>query len=405
MPFQPCSGLRVLDLTNSLAGPYCTQILAALGAGVVKVEHPQRGDETRQWGPPFWDGEGAIFLAANAGKRSLALNFHEEAGKNVLYDLACRADVVVQSLRPGHADKIGFGADELRSRNPRLVYCSIGAFGNAGPHRSKAGYDPLMQAAAGIISVTGEADRPGVRVGVSMIDQTTGMWAAVGILSALWERERSGEGRTVDVSLYESALGLVGYHLVGYLGSGAVPGRHGTAFPLIAPYEAFAAKDGEIMILAANDHLFASLCTAIGAPELAADPRFATNPDRVANRDELTALVADRLALHTVEAWIERLDRAGVPAAPVHDIGQVADDEQTEALGILQPLQHSTVEDFRTVALPLSTGGERAQHRSAPPTLGEHTAEVLSEVGYSDEEIAGLAASGVVRFGGQTPAR
>ena len=232
--FQPVEGIRVLDLTNSLAGPYCTQILAALGAEVVKVEHPQRGDETRQWGPPFWDGEGAIYLAANAGKRSLALSFHEEAGKKVLYALADRADVVVQSLRPGHAEKIGFGPEELRSRNPRLVYCSIGAFGNSGPQRGKAGYDPLMQAAGGIISITGEADRPGVRVGVSMIDQTTGMWAAIGILSALWERDRSGEGRVVDVSLYESAIGLVAYHLVGYLASGAVPGRHGTAFPLIA---------------------------------------------------------------------------------------------------------------------------------------------------------------------------
>src|SRR5262245_61487083 len=332
MPFQPLTGFRVLDLTNSLAGPYCTQILAALGAEVVKVEHPQRGDETRQWGPPFWDGEGAIFLAANSGKRSLALNFHDEAGKKVLYDLVDQADVVVQSLRPGHAEKIGFGATELRSRNPRLVYCSIGAFGNSGPNKGKAGYDPLMQAAAGIISVTGEADRPGVRVGVSMIDQTTGMWAALGILSALWERDRSGEGRTVDVSLYESALGLVGYHLVGYLGGGAVPGRHGTAFPLIAPYEAFSASDGEIMILPATDQLFAPRAGVVGAPDLAAAPRFATNPDRVANREALIPLVAKALSAHTVAFWIEKLDAAGVPVAPVHDIGQVADDEQTRAL-------------------------------------------------------------------------
>jgi crotonobetainyl-CoA:carnitine CoA-transferase CaiB-like acyl-CoA transferase len=404
MPFQPLAGFRVLDLTSSLAGPYCTQILAALGAEVVKVEHPERGDETRQWGPPFWDGEGAIFLASNAGKRSLALNFHEEAGKKVLYDLADRADVVVQSLRPGHAEKIGFGPEKLRSRNARLVYCSMGAFGNAGPNRSKAGYDPLMQAAAGIISVTGESDRAGVRVGVSMIDQTTGMWAAIGILAALWERDRSGEGRVIDVSLYESALGLVAYHLVGYLGSGAIPGRHGTAFPLIAPYEAFAASDGEIMILAANDHLFAKLCEVLGAPELTADPRFATNPDRVANRDELIALLAGRLAAHSVSFWIERIDAAGVPVAPVHDIGQVAEDEQTRALGVMQPLEHSSVAGFRTLALPLSTDGDRVRHAGAPPTLGEHTAEVLGELGYSEEEVDRLTASGVVAVG-QGPAR
>jgi crotonobetainyl-CoA:carnitine CoA-transferase CaiB-like acyl-CoA transferase len=394
--FQPLAGFRVLDLTSSLAGPYCTQILAALGAQVIKVEHPQRGDETRQWGPPFVEGEGAIFLAANAGKRSLGLNFHDDAGKKVLYELAERADVVVQSLRPGHAEKIGFGAEELRRRNPKLVYASIGAFGNVGPRRDKAGYDPLMQAAGGIISVTGEPDRPGVRVGVSMIDQTTGMWAAIGILAALWERDRTGEGRVVDVSLYESTLGLVAYHLVGYLGAGAVPSRHGTAFPLIAPYEAFAAADGELMVLAANDHLFSKLCEVVAAPELLADPRFATNPDRVANRDELVELVEERFAAETVARWLERLDAAGVPAAPVHDIAQVAEDEQTLALDILQTLGGHTV-----TALPLSVDDERARHGAAAPALGEHTEEILREVGYSDEDVGALVASEVVCVGGR----
>jgi len=404
MSFLPLAETRVLDLTSSLAGPYCTQILAAFGADVVKIEHPARGDETRAWGPPFWDGEGAIFLAANAGKRSLGLDFHAPAGKGVLLRLADRADVVVQSLRPGLAERIGFGPDELRTRNPRLVYCSIGAFGRVGPRGSHAGYDPLMQAIGGIISVTGEADRPGVRVGVSMIDQSTGMWAALGIVAALWERERTGEGRVVDVSLYETVLGLVGYHLVGYLGSGHVPGRHGTAFPLIAPYEAFVALDGELMVLAANDRLFAALCSVLERPDVAAEPRFRTNPDRVANREALVALLAERFATQTVATWVERLDEAGVPAAPVHDIAQVVDDEQTRALDVLEPLDHPTVRNLRTPALPLSLDGRRPSYDSAPPLLGEHSAAVLRELAYSDAEVEALVAAGVVTLG-NPPAR
>ncbi len=399
---HPLDGARVLDLTSSLAGPYCTQILAALGADVVKVEHPARGDETRQWGPPFVDGEGAIFLAANAGKRSLALDFRTEAGHEALLRLADRADVLIQSLRPGRAENAGLGADDLRERNPRLVYCSIGAFGHVGPKRDRPGYDPLMQAAGGIMSVTGEPDRSAVRVGVSVVDQTTGLWAALGILAALWERERTGEGRVVDVSLYESAISALGYHLVGYLGSGEVPGRHGTAFPLIVPYQAFAASDGKIMIAAANDRLFAALCEAVELQELARDPRFATNPDRVKNRDELVSQLEARLATETVASWLGPLEAAGVPAAPVQDVAQVAADEQTRALEILQPLSHPAVRDLVTVALPLSADGERLRHRAPPPLLGEHTAEVLVEAGYSPDEVEALAASGAV---GKLPAR
>jgi crotonobetainyl-CoA:carnitine CoA-transferase CaiB-like acyl-CoA transferase len=372
---QPLAGTNVLDVTSSLAGPYCTQILAALGAEVIKVERPERGDETRQWGPPFWDGEGAIFLAANAGKRSLALDFRAPEGREALLQLADRADVFVQSLRPGHAERAELGPDDLRARNPRLVYCSVSAFGRAGPLKDQAGYEPLLQAAGGIISVTGEPDRPGVRVGVSVVDQTTGMWAALGIVSALWERERTGEGSVVDVSLYESALGLAAYHLVGYLGSGEVPERHGTAFPLIAPYQVFAARDGELMVAAANDELFRKLCEVLNANDLADDSRFRTNPDRVANREELVSLLAELFATEPVAAWLERLERAGVPAAPVRDIAQVAIDEQTRALEMLQQLGRRTV-----AALPLSVDGERIRHGRPPPRLGEHSDEILSEL-------------------------
>jgi crotonobetainyl-CoA:carnitine CoA-transferase CaiB-like acyl-CoA transferase len=382
--FLPLQGVRVVDVTSSLAGPYCTEILGALGADVVKVEHPQRGDESRAWGPPFRDGSSVMFYAANLSKRSLALDL--KLGFDVLLRLVDTADVFIQSLRPGTAARLGFGAEALRERNPRLVYCDIGAFGRAGPLRDRPGYDPLLQAYGGLISVTGEPDRPGVRVGASVVDQGTGMWAALGVLAALY----AGGGRTVDVSLFETAVGLLPYQVTAYLEDGQVPRRHGTAFPLIAPYQVFHARGGDLMIAAGNDGLFARLCAALDLEELPADPRFATNPDRVRHREELAALIAARLAHEPQAEVLERLERAGVPAAPVNDVGQVAEDEQTAALGLIQQVSEPTV------AFPVSFDSGRLLHRTAPPRLGEHTDEILRELGYDDEEAARLEAEGVI---------
>src|ERR687885_1533230 len=320
MTFLPLEGLRVLDVTSSLAGPYCTEILSAFGADVVKVERADGGDETRAWWPA-WNGEGVMFLCANAGKRSLALRLSDPRALDVLLRLADRADVFVQSLRAGTAERRGLGPETLRARNERLVYCSIGSFGNRGPLREQPGYDPLMQAFAGIVSVTGQADRPGVRTGASLVDQGTGLWAALGILAALRERDATGRGRLVEVSLYETAVGLLPYHVTGYLATGAVPGRHGTAYPAIVPYQTFAAADGELMLAAPNDRLFAALCGALDLPELPADERFATNPARVEHRDELVPLLAARLAAEPRATWFERLPRPGGPGKPVPDVG------------------------------------------------------------------------------------
>src|SRR5262245_18842171 len=277
MAFAPLAGVRIVDVTTSYAGPTCTQLLSALGADVIKVE-PPTGDEARSWGPPFAGDLGTLFVAVNSGKRSVALDLRR--GTDVLLRLVEGSDVFVQSLRPGLADELGLGAEALREHKPALVHCTISSYGRAGPKRSLPGYDPLLQAAAGLISVTGEPGGPGVRVGVSLIDHATGMYAAFAGLAAV----HAGGGRTLDVSLWETALSLVSYHLIGNIETGTVPTPQGTAFHAIAPYQVFAAADGGLMITAANDGLFRRLVGAVGLPELADDPRFRTNPDRVTHR-------------------------------------------------------------------------------------------------------------------------
>jgi crotonobetainyl-CoA:carnitine CoA-transferase CaiB-like acyl-CoA transferase len=398
MPFLPLAGARVLDVTTSIAGPLCAEILSALGADVVKIERPDTGDDGRAWGPPFWNGESAMFLSVNAGKRSLAISLRDERGRDAVLRLADSADVFLQSLRPGLAERLGLGSEVVRERNPRIVYCSIGAYGRTGPLSSEPGYDALMQAAGGLVSMTGEPGRSGVRVGSSLIDMGAGMWSALGIVAALLERERTGTGALVDTSLYETALAYVGYHLVGYLADGTVPTRQGTVFPMVAPYQVFETRDGELMIGGGNDRLFVALCQVLELHALADDPRFRTNPDRVRNRAELVELLSERLRERDSADWQARLADAGVPAAPVADVADIVESEQTKALGMLQPVAHPAIPGLRLAALPLSVDGARAEHRLPPPRLGEHSAEVLREAGYSDDEIAALEAGGVVRL-------
>jgi crotonobetainyl-CoA:carnitine CoA-transferase CaiB-like acyl-CoA transferase len=347
VPYHPLAGIRVVDLTSSLAGPTCTQLLAALGADVVKVERPGTGDEARQWGP-------SMFFAANAGKRSLVLDLKRDADRARLLELAREADVFVESLRPGAAERVGLGPDDVAAR----VYCRIQAYG-PGPLGELPGYDPLLQAFAGILSVTGEPDAPTVRVGVSLVDYATAWWAAIGILAAL----RDGERHVVEVSLFETALALAGYHVADAL-DGDEPRKHGSAFPHIAPYQVFRTADGEVMLAVANDRLYAQLARTLELPD---DERFATNASRVAHRDELADLLQERLEREPTAAWLERLQ--GVPIAPVQTVREAAEHPQTDALGIVVEFGGRG-----RLAEPLRIDGERVVPPSAPPELGDYDA-------------------------------
>ena len=395
-PQSTLQGVRVLDLTRNLAGPFCTMVLGDMGADVVKVEQPGRGDDTREWTPPTWGAESPTFLSANRNKRSVGVDLDQPDGAEVVRKLARRADVLVETFRPGSLDKRGLGYEELSRENPGLVYCSISAYGARGPMAGAPGYDPVLQAATGIMSMTGEPDRSPVRLGVGAIDLGSGLWAVVGILAALSRRAADGRGCRLEGSLYETGVWWMSYHLAGYLASGEVPERSATGTPFIAPYEVFPTAEGELMVAAANDNLFRSLVGALDVPELLEDPRFTTNPLRVAHRDELRTILRPRFATRSAAEWEKVLGDSSVPCSRVRTVADVVADEQTVELGLLTSFPHPGVPDLRLVDMPISADGARAAHRLPPPLLGQHTDEVLAELGCTPAEVAALRDSGAV---------
>jgi crotonobetainyl-CoA:carnitine CoA-transferase CaiB-like acyl-CoA transferase len=373
----PLDGTTVIELGHSVAAPYAGEILGDLGADVIKIEKAD-GDDARSWAPPYWGSMSATFQSLNRNKRSVVVNLRDAAERTGLRDLIlARADVVIQNLRPGLAAELGLDAEALRAAKPELIYCTIGAFGSAGPLSGRPGYDPLMQAFGGLMSVTGEPEQPPVRVGTSIIDMASGMWAVIGVLAALLQRREGGRGAAVDTSLFETVLGWMCYHAANFQASGELPKRQGSGAAMIVPYRGYASRDGFIVIAAGNDKLFALLARVLGHPEWIDDPRFRANPDRVSNQATLYRQIEEIIVTRTSAEWQQLLDAAGVPNAPMQTIAQVLAHPQTRALGMLQP---SPDGEITLLGLPLSFDGERPPFRRPPPALGAHTAEILGDV-------------------------
>lgn len=380
----PLTGVTVLDFTRNLAGPFCTMILGDLGARVIKVERPGIGDDTRAWRPPAWGKESALFTAINRNKESVALDIDSHRGQEIAVELAKGADVVVESNRAGSMERRGLGFADIRSVKPDIVYCSISGFGAHGPQRGRPGYDTIVQAASGVMSVNGDPGAPPVRVGASIVDQGTGMWAALGILAALRARDSTGDAQHVETSLLETGVAWMSYYAANFLADGTVASAQGSRHALMAPYEGFN-LDGELLFLAAlNDNLFRRLCRALGEETLADDERFVDNSKRLTNRDELHERILALLSGRTAIEWEEALLELGIPCSRIKSIDEVLRDEQVEALQLVRPWSHPDLEGVRMVDHPISYSGTRSFRQDSAPRLGEHTEAVLREWGISD---------------------
>lgn len=388
-------GIRVVDLSRHLAGPFAAMTLGDLGADVIKIEAPDRGDDTRGY-PPFWNGISCYYLSANRNKRSLTVNLQSPEGQEIARRLVRESDVLIENFRPGATDRWGLGYEDLRAINPRLIYCAISAVGRDGPDRDRAGVDLLMQAYGGLMSITGEARRPPVRVGTSVVDLTAGANAVQAILAALYVRERTGRGQRVESSLLEGQVSWLTYHAVSYFGTGQVPERIGSSHASVAPYGAYPTGDGFLVIAVASDALWRRFCHALERPELIEDPRFATNAERCAQRAELDGVLIPILAESDSQSWAVRMDAAGVPCSPVNTIDTVLSLPQIAHRGMVVETPREEIPDLRLPGIAIKLDETPGSIRLPPPALGEQTDEVLSQFGYSVEEIARFRSSGVV---------
>ena len=384
----PLTGLTVLDLTRVLSGPYCTMMLADMGARVIKIEQPGKGDDTRGWGPPFQNGESSYFMSVNRNKESLTLNLKHPDGRRILESLIDRADMLVENFRPGTMGRMGLGYADIAPRWPTLVYCSVSGFGQTGPRRNQPGYDAVMQGEGGLMSITGPSDGPAYRLGVAIADITSGMFAAFGVAMALLARHRTGRGQLVDIGMLDSVAALLTYQAGIYFATDHAPKRMGNRHPTIVPYETLEAANGELVVAVGNDQLWRSFCKLLGLGELTDDPRFATNKDRVEHREALRPLLVERLQTKTVTEWIEGLTAAGIPCGAVRDLEQVFTDPQILERAMVVALDHPVAGAIKALGVPIKLDDTPGAVRTPPPTLGQHTSQILAgDLGYRSEDI------------------
>ena len=386
----PLDGITVLDFTRVLSGPYCTMQLADMGARVIKIEHPGKGDDTRAWGPPFIGSESAYFLSINRNKESFTLDLKAPGARRVLDALLEKADVLVENFRPGTMERLSLDYETLKGRYPRLVYCSISGFGQTGPRRKEAGYDAVMQAEGGLMSITGGPDGPAYRLGVAISDVAAGMFATQGIGFALFARERSGLGQNVDIAMLDTTSALLTYQAGIYFATGTTPPRMGNRHPTIVPYETLEASDGEFVVAVGNDDQFRRFCQVLGIPEAGTDARFATNRARVANYSELRGILSNELANRTRGEWVGLLKAAGVPCGSVRAVAETLEDPQLAARDMIKELEHATVGTIRVLGVPIKLSETPGAVRTAPPMLGQHTDSILEELGFSAGEVETL---------------
>ena len=387
--------LKVVDLTRTLAGPFCTMMMGDMGADVVKIEEPNQGDETRSW-TPFWNGESTQFLSFNRNKRSLSLNLKEREGVDIVLGLAAKADVMVESFRAGALDRMGLGYDAVRAINPNIIYCSISGYGRTGPMADMPGYDLIIQAYSGLMNLTGEPDGSPLRVGFSLVDLFTGMMAYGSILTALHHRQKTGEGQRIEAALLDGQVATMSYHATGYMATGVEPHRLGSGHPSLVPYQSFPASDGFFILGCANQGLWERLCRAIDRPELLEDPRFASNTSRVENRVECVGTLSELFQTKTVAEWVEIISGAGIPCGPINTVSQVVNDAQVAARNMIVNIPHPKVPDLRVPGSPLKLETTPSSIRRPPPMLGEHNEEILAESGYDAAKISALRDKGVI---------